>query len=142
MMSKAEREDALIELTVIRRSIAELADSGVDVTRLRSEAARLAAHIEAQGDAGLIEGWLRSMGEGQVISYRVQFPGNGMVYHFAAIKVGLVWYTTARSGSRQYSSGDLARWMAHQVNLVGCVRMRVAGSKDAYRSPEVEMGQR
>jgi hypothetical protein len=135
------RVSARSQLADLLNAIDVLAEQGVDVAPLRTNASRIAAEIEASAGKQLIEGWLRSQPEGQVIAYRAQFPHNPTIYSFAAIKIGLEWYTTSKSGPGVHSSRDLAAWMV-RVNLVSCVRLREANHRDAYRSPDVEMGPR
>jgi hypothetical protein len=141
-MSKLERDVALIQLAELQVAIDDLETAGLDVTTMRRQAVLLAEGLRDEEEAHKIEAWLRSLPDEEVIQYQVQFPGNRAVYKFAAVKVNLLWFTTARSGRRQFSSHELAQWMAHQVNLVGCVRLRVVKATDPFRRPDVEMRMR
>ena len=138
-MSKDERDGALEQLAELQVQIDDLEASGLDVTVLRRQAVLLSEGIRDEDRANRIEGWLRSLNDGAVIVYEVQFPSSrSAVFKFAAVKVGLLWFTTARQGSRQFSSHELAQWMAHQVNLVACGWARSAGT-NPRRHPDVEM---
>ncbi len=141
-LSEQDRLAARMELDRLEVSIEQMADLGVDVDKLglRATAEMIRREIEKGSRRYTLEMWLRSMPENQVITYRVRFPSNTTVYSFTAIKFDQVWFTSARTGSRQFSSANLAKWMAENVVLVGCVRMRVAGAKDPHRSPDVVMG--
>jgi hypothetical protein len=151
-LSKAERAEALRHLDGLERAIQDLEDAGLNVEQMQDTAIKVRRELESQDDYHILEMWLRSCDTYQVISYRVQFPGNDEVYSFAAIKIGLTWYTSARTGRGTFGSADLARWMSYSVTLVDCVRMVPDGECHHVSSgfnrngkgqrPDVEMGRR